>query len=71
MKRRETGTVKLFDKNKGAGIIKRDKGGEVYVHYSAVLCEGSDCSLKEGNRVKFTICRGPKGPQAQSVVILD
>lgn len=67
----ETGIVKWFDDNKGFGVIARDKGGEIYVHYSAVLCEGNDCSLKEGHRVKFTIFKSPKGSQAQNVVVVD
>ncbi|MBI4847451.1 MAG: cold-shock protein [Nitrospirae bacterium] len=71
MKLLETGIVKWFDDYKGFGVIARDKGGEIYVHYSAVLCEGIDCSLKEGHRVKITIFKSPKGSQAQNVVVVD
>jgi len=67
----ETGIVKWFDPQKGYGYIERDKGGEVYVHYSAVICEESECHLEEGNRVEFTIHQGPKGPQAQDVIVLN
>jgi CspA family cold shock protein len=67
----ETGIVKWFDSYKGYGYIERDKGGEVYVHYSAILCEESDCSLEEGNRVKFIVVQGPKGLQAQEVIVLN
>lgn len=67
----ETGIVKWFDPQKGYGYIERDKGGEVYVHYSAVICEESECHLEEGNRVEFTIHQAPKGPQAQNVIVLN
>lgn len=66
----ETGIVSWFDDEKGYGYIKRDHGGEVFVHYSAIICEESECSLEEGNRVKFSVIKGPKGPQAQDVVVL-
>ncbi len=68
----ETGIVKWFDDEKGYGYIDCDHdGGEVFVHYSALLCEESECSLEEGNKVKFTIVSGPKGPQAQDVIVLN
>ncbi len=67
----ETGFVQWFDDDKGYGCIKRDQGGEIFVHYSAVRCEESECSLEKGNRVKFVVVNGPKGPQAQEVIILN
>ena len=67
----ETGIVSWFDDEKGYGYIKRDHAEEeVFVHYSAIICEESECSLEEGNRVKFSVIKGPKGPQAQDVVVL-
>lgn len=67
----ETGTVKWFDDEEGHGSIKRENGGEVYVHYSSIRCDESECSLEEGNRVKYEVVKGPKGPQAQNVIVLD
>lgn len=70
--RQETGIVKWFDDSQGYGFIKPDHGEtDVFVHYSAVLCEESECLLKEGNRVRFSIIPSPKGPQAQDVVVLN
>ena len=40
------------------------------MHYSALLCEESEWSLEEGNRVEFMIVKGPKGPQAQDVIVI-
>ena len=62
----ETGTVKWFNNRKGFGFIERASGGDVFVHYSAILSEGYK-SLKEGENVKFTVTEGPKGFQAENV----
>ena len=69
MSEQETGTVKWFNINKGYGIITRDQGGDIFVHYSAVICEESECHLDEGNSVTFIAVEGPKGLQAQEVVV--
>lgn len=72
MSEQVTGIVKWFDDSKGYGFIKPDQGGtDVFVHYSAVRCEESECSLEEGNRVRFSIMSSPKGPQAQEVVVIN
>ena len=62
-----TGTVKWFDDRKGYGFIQRDTGGDVFVHYNAIVGDGFK-SLFEGQRVKFLVVEGTKGPQAQEVV---
>ena len=67
----ETGFVKWFDPQQGYGFIERDQGGEVFVHYSSVICEESECHLEEGNKVKFTVMTGPKGLQAQEVIVMN
>jgi CspA family cold shock protein len=66
MNEHETGTVKWFDDRKGYGFIQRDTGGEVFVHYNAIVGDGFK-SLFEGQRVKFLVVEGIKGPQAQEV----
>jgi CspA family cold shock protein len=65
---RESGVVKWFNSTKGYGFIQRDSGGDVFVHYSAILGVGYR-SLEEGQRVKFDVAEGEKGPQAQNVHI--
>ncbi len=67
MSERVTGTVKWFNGSKGYGFISREDGEDVFVHYSAIDSDGFR-NLDEGQRVEFTIERGPKGLQATGVV---
>jgi CspA family cold shock protein len=61
------GTVKWFNDSKGFGFIEQDGGKDVFVHHSAIQAEGFK-SLQEGDRVKFNVEDGPKGPSAANVV---
>lgn len=64
---REQGVVKWFNESKGYGFIQRDETGkDVFVHYSAIQCEGFK-TLREGARVEFKVTQGPKGDQAEEV----
>jgi CspA family cold shock protein len=63
---KEQGKVKWFNNKKGFGFIERSAGGDVFVHYSAIVSEGYK-TLKEGDSVEFTITQGPKGFQAENV----
>lgn len=69
MAERETGTVKWFNAEKGFGFITRQQGSDVFVHYSAISGSGYR-SLKEDQKVEFSIVQGHKGPQAQDVIVL-
>ncbi len=66
---KEQGTVKWFSAEKGYGFIKRTKGEDVFVHFSAIEGDGYR-SLGEGDAVEFEVVKGPKGLQAQNVVRL-
>ena len=63
------GKVKWFNAAKGFGFIESDKGGDVFVHHSAINSQGYK-SLDEGARVQFEIVDGPKGTAAANVVQL-
>jgi CspA family cold shock protein len=65
---KETGTVKWFNAAKGFGFIARENGEDVFVHFSAIESSGYR-SLDEGARVSFVVKNGPKGLQAEQVVL--
>ncbi len=69
MSERIVGTVKWFNGGKGYGFLARDGGEDVFVHFSAIEGEGYR-NLEEGQKVEFTITKGPKGLQAANVKIL-
>ena len=69
MENRVTGTVKWFNAKKGYGFISYDDGQDIFVHYSSIRGDGYR-TLQENQEVEFTLTDGPKGPQAQDVVIL-
>jgi len=60
------GKVKWFNQEKGYGFIEREDGGDVFVHYSAIMQEGFK-TLAEGEEVEFEIVEGTRGPQAANV----
>lgn len=61
-----TGTVKWFNESKGFGFIEQESGPDVFAHYSAIKAEGFK-TLTEGQKVRFTISQGQKGPQADDI----
>lgn len=68
MNERVTGTVKWFNASKGYGFIERQGGPDVFVHFSAINSDGFR-TLQEGQRVEFSIEKGPKGLQAANVTV--
>jgi len=70
MSDRITGTVKWFNGSKGYGFLAREGGADVFVHFSAIQGDGFK-NLEEGQKVEFTVEKGPKGPQATNVVVVN
>jgi cold shock protein len=66
-----TGIVKWFNDAKGFGFITPDEGAdELFAHFSAIVASGFR-TLKEGQKVSFDVVDGPKGKQAQNIVVIE
>ena len=62
------GTIKKLT-DKGFGFIQGDQG-ELFFHHSSL--EGANFDdLREGQTVEYTEGRGPKGPRAEHVKVLN
>ena len=60
--KRNNGTVKWFNAEKGFGFIANDEGGDdVFVHFSAIQTDGYR-TLDEGQKVTFEVETDPKNP---------
>ncbi|KAE8322155.1 cold-shock DNA-binding domain-containing protein, partial [Aspergillus sergii] len=58
---RFVGTVKWFNDDKGFGFITPDEGdNDLFVHFRAIQRQGFK-TLKEGERVTFTLVQSQKG----------
>jgi CspA family cold shock protein len=66
---KEKGFVKWFNAAKGYGFIQRESGEDIFVHFSAIQSSGYR-TLDEGTQVEFLVKKGPKGFQADEVVVV-
>ena len=66
-----TGTVKWFNSEKGFGFIQQQSGPDVFVHFRSIINTGGYKTLDEGQKVEFMVSRGPKGPQAENVKVIN
>ena len=62
------GTIKKLT-DKGFGFIKGDSG-EIFFHSSSLVGASYE-SLREGQAVEYSEGKGPKGPRAENVRVLD
>ncbi len=69
MSKRMIGTVKWFNGSKGYGFLSQENGEDVFVHFSAIVGGGNQ-SLRQGQKVEYSIEESPKGSQAVNVVPL-
>ncbi len=64
------GEIKKLIRERGYGFISAEDGREVFFHSSAL--EGTDFdALEEGDGVEFNVERGPKGPRAMNVRMIE
>ena len=64
-----TGIVKWFNESKGYGFIEQDSGPDLFAHFRSIVGTGFR-TLVEGQRVKFTVTQGQKGPQAENIEVI-
>ena len=66
--KRENGTVKWFDRNKGFGFIVRGNGDEIFVHHRSIRRVGNErAGLDDGQDVSFVAVERQRGWQAEDV----
>jgi len=66
------GTVKWFSDDKGYGFIEESGAPDRFVHYSKIKQDGNDRrSLEPGQRVRFDVEAGKKGPMAVDVEVIS
>jgi len=53
-------------RRRGDGFSRNDEGGDVFVHYSAIQGDGFR-TLHQGQRIRFDVQQGQKGPAAVNV----
>ena len=67
----ETGIVKWFNNAKGFGFIcPANGGGDIFAHYSSIQMEGYR-TLKAGQKVNFSVDKGPKGSHASIIIPIE
>jgi CspA family cold shock protein len=65
-----TGKVKWFNAEKGYGFITGEDGKDIFVHYSAINCDGFK-TLEEGQTVTYNIVERERGQQANKVTVVN
>jgi len=63
----KTGTVKIWQKERGYGYITPDDGGDdIFVHFNGIEMDGFK-SLIQGERVEYVLVQGHQNYQAARV----
>lgn len=66
------GICKWFSSEKGFGFISVPNGIlDVFVHANQLRKSGIDRCLVEGEKVKFSVAKGPKGSFATNISIIE
>jgi cold shock CspA family protein len=63
------GTIKFFSPARGYGFIARPGAEDLFVHHTNISHKGAKATatLTEGQRVRYTIAAGRRGPEAVAV----
>ncbi len=62
------GVCKWYNKEKGYGFIQLPGGGlDVFVHANQLRKSGIENGINEGDKVTFSIDKGPKGAFATNI----
>ena len=65
---RQRGVIKWYSRAKGYGFITPVSGPEIFFHKSGLA--DSEAAPRVGQLVEFATGRGPRGMQAEGVVLL-
>ena len=63
------GTIKRIT-DRGFGFISDGSSRDMFFHSSAVE-DGTFDQLREGQKVRYEVGRGPKGPRAENVQLVS
>lgn len=66
----QEGTIKRLT-DKGFGFIAPDGGGDDMFFHSSSVNGAEFNDLREGQKVSYTVGKGPKGPRAEDVQLVD
>lgn len=67
-----SGLVKWFDEDKGYGFISLPGGGvDIFVHANQLRKSGINRALAEGEKVRFSTGKGPKGSFATDIKLIS
>lgn len=65
------GSVKWFSEDKGYGFLQLSPGVDVFVHANQLKRSGIERALKEGEKVRFSTEKGPKGSFAINISVVE
>jgi CspA family cold shock protein len=64
------GTVVKFNEKTGTGLVRPDDGGkDIFLHRDYQKVKGGK-GLAVGQRIRFTLGRGYRGPKAKDIEVL-
>ncbi len=66
------GTVKFFDSSRGFGYITpSDSSNDVNIRSGDIQRDGCYKALSVGQKVEFEVSKGPLGPRAKNVRVVE